>query len=45
MELTKYRSQVSAALEHMTVFLRREQNKIMKLGRAVADKPRRLAAP
>jgi PAS domain-containing protein len=42
MELTKYRSQVSAALEHMTVFLRREQNKLTKLGRAVADKPRRL---
>jgi len=42
MELTKYRSQVSAALEHMTVFLRLEQTKLMKLGRGVADKPRRL---
>jgi PAS domain S-box-containing protein len=42
MELTKYRSQVSAALEHMTVFLRQEQTKLMKLGRIVADKPRRV---
>jgi PAS domain-containing protein len=42
MELTKYRSQVSAALQHMTVFLRQEQTKLIKLRRTVADKPRRL---
>jgi len=42
MELTKYRSQVSAALDHMTVFLRQEQTKLMKLGRTVAEKPRKL---
>jgi PAS domain-containing protein len=42
MELTKYRSQVSAALEHVTVFLRQERTKLMKLGRTVADEPRRL---
>ena len=42
MELTKYRSQISAALEHVTLFLRQEQAKLIKLGRAAADKPRRL---
>ncbi len=42
MEITKYTSQVSAALEHMTAFLRQEQTKLMKLGRTVAEKPRRL---
>ncbi len=42
MELTKYKSQVSAALEYATVFLRQEQTKLMKLGRTVAEKPRRL---
>jgi PAS domain-containing protein len=42
MELTKYKSQVSATLEHVTVFLRQEQTKLMKLGRTVAEKPRRL---
>jgi PAS domain S-box-containing protein len=42
MELTKYRSQVSAALEQAKVYLRQGQNKLMKLGRTVADKPRRL---
>jgi PAS domain-containing protein len=42
MELTKYRSQVSAALDYMTVFLRQEQTKLMKLGRTVAEKPRKL---
>lgn len=42
MELTKYRSQVSAALDHMTVFLRQEQIKLMELGKTVAEKPRKL---
>jgi PAS domain S-box-containing protein len=42
MELTKYRSHVSAALDHMTVFLRQEQTKLMKLGRTVTGKPRKL---
>jgi len=42
MEITKYRPQLSAALEHMTGYLRQGQSKLMKLGRTVADKPRRL---
>ncbi len=42
MEITKYRSQLFAASEQAIEYLRHAQNTLTKLGRTVADKPRRL---
>jgi hypothetical protein len=42
MEITKYRSQLFAASEQAMVYLRQAQNTLTRLGRTVADKPRRL---
>jgi PAS domain S-box-containing protein len=42
MEITKFRSQLSNASEQVTVYLRLAQNALTRLGRSVADKPRRL---
>jgi PAS domain-containing protein len=42
MEITKYRSQLFAGSEQVMVYLRQAQNTLTRLGRTVADKPRRL---
>ncbi len=42
MEITKYRSQLFAVSEEVMVYLRQAQNTLTRLGRTVADKPRRL---
>jgi PAS domain S-box-containing protein len=42
MQITKFRSELFIALEQVTVHLQRAQNTLMRLGRSVADKPRRL---
>lgn len=42
MDITKYGSQLSIALEHATVLLRQVQNTLTRLGRCVADKSRQL---
>jgi PAS domain S-box-containing protein len=41
-KITKFRSQLSNASEQVTVYLRLAQNTLMRLGRSVADQPRRL---
>jgi PAS domain S-box-containing protein len=42
MEITKYRSRFFTVSEQVMVYLRQAQNTLTRLGRAVADKPRRL---
>ncbi len=42
MEITKYRSQLFAGSEQVMVYLRQAQSTLTRLGRTVADKPRRL---
>lgn len=42
MEITKFKSQLFAALGQMTVYLQRAQNGFTRLARRAADKPRRL---
>jgi PAS domain S-box-containing protein len=42
MEITKFKSQLFAALGQMTVYLQRAQNAFTRLARRAADKPRRL---
>ena len=41
-KIAKYRSQLFATPEHVTLHLRQAQNTLTRLGRRVADKPRRL---
>jgi PAS domain-containing protein len=42
MEISKYTSQLFLVSEQVTVYLRQAQNTLTRLGRSVADKPRRL---
>lgn len=42
MEITKYRSQFLTMSEQVMVYFRQTQNTLTRLGRTVADKPRRL---
>ncbi len=41
-KITKFRSQLFAALGQMTVYLRRTQNTLLRLARSIAEKRRRL---
>jgi PAS domain S-box len=41
-KIIKFRSQLVAVLEPVRVYLRRAQNRLMRLGRAVVDRPRAL---
>ena len=44
MEVTNFGSQLSVALKEVTVYLSQAQNTLARLGRSVADKPRRVPA-